>query len=81
MLVLIRKGRATWADIDAAISGGEPRPELRSVLIHRIRRKFEAAGGNDPIETLRGWGLRLRVPPDERQSTSLWIGEPETSWY
>ena len=81
MLVLVRKGRATWADIDEAISGRTPRPDLRSVLIHRIRRKFEAAGENDPIETVRGWGLRLRVPPDERQSTSLWIGEREALWY
>lgn len=31
------------------------------VLISRIRRKFVAAGGADPIQTVRGIGYRLRL--------------------
>jgi len=72
--LLIRKGRAASTDIAAAIDATGSSPAFIDVIVHRIRRKFAAIGAPDPIETLRGWGLRLRVEPDIRGSTSLWIG-------
>ncbi len=45
------------------------------VLLHRIRRKFSAAGAPDPIATIRNWGLMCRVEPDIHGSTALWIGD------
>ncbi|HEX8302809.1 hypothetical protein [Sphingomonas sp.] len=74
MLILMQRGRAHWAMVDDVLRGGESSATIRDVLVHRIRRKFLAAGGGDPIETVRGWGLKLRVPPDHGQSTSVWIG-------
>ena len=58
----------------ALLAGVGANAACLSVNIVRIRRKFAAAGAPDPIEVLRGWGLRLRVEPDARGSTSLWIG-------
>ena len=75
MLLLMRRGWATWQAVDAILRDGASSATVRSVMIYRIRQKFIAAGGEDPIETVRGWGLKLRVPPDRRQSTSLGIGE------
>jgi DNA-binding winged helix-turn-helix (wHTH) protein len=47
------------------------------VLIHRIRRKFAETGAADPIETLRGWGIRFRTEADRQGSHALWIGATE----
>jgi len=38
-------------------------PESVSVLMSRLRRKLERAGAPDVVETVRGVGYRLRVPP------------------
>ncbi|NIJ22268.1 DNA-binding response OmpR family regulator [Sphingomonas naasensis] len=75
MLLLVRRGRATWAEVDQVLRDGASSASIRDVIVYRIRGKFRAVGGADPIETVRGWGLKLRVPPDERDSTSLWIGD------
>ncbi|MGY4397336.1 hypothetical protein ACVWZA_002530 [Sphingomonas sp. UYAg733] len=72
--LLVRRGRAAQAEIAALLHGVGANAACLSVNIFRIRRKFAAAGAPDPIEVLRGWGLRLRVEPDARGSTSLWIG-------
>ena len=72
--LLIRKGRAGSGEVAAAIDAAGSSPAFLDVTVHRIRRKFAAIGAPDPIETLRGWGLRLRVEPDLRGSTALWIG-------
>ena len=71
--LLVRKGRATYADVAAALRGLGHGAVCIEVHVYRIRRKFAAAGAPDPIETVRGWGMRLRVEPDARGSTSLWI--------
>ena len=74
LALLVRRGRATQGEIAALLAGVGSNAACLSVNIFRIRRKFAAAGAPDPIEVLRGWGLRLRVEPDARGSTSLWIG-------
>ncbi len=74
--ILIRKGRASSADMATTIDAAGSSPAFVDVMVHRIRRKFAASGAPDPIETLRGWGLRLRVEPDRCGSTGLWIGGP-----
>lgn len=40
-------------------------PESVSVLVSRLRRKIAGAGMPDAIETVRGFGYRLRVPAPE----------------
>jgi DNA-binding response OmpR family regulator len=71
--LLVRRGRAAYADIAATLRGLGYGSDSIEVHVYRIRRRFAAAGAPDPIETVRGWGLRLRVEPDVRGSTSLWI--------
>jgi DNA-binding response OmpR family regulator len=71
--LLVRKGRAAYPDMTAALQALGYGTDSLDVHVYRIRRKFAAAGAPDPIETVRGWGLRLRVEPDARGSTSLWI--------
>jgi len=75
--LLVRRGRASWDDVDATIVvlGGNPRN--REIFIHRIRAKFATIGAADPVETVRGWGLRLRVERDLFGSTTTWIGARE----
>lgn len=41
-------------------------PESVSVLVSRLRRKLAGAGVSDAIETVRGFGYRLRVPGGEQ---------------
>lgn len=74
MSLLMRRGRATWASIDDVLRNGEPSATVRDVLVHRIRRKFRDIGGDNPIETVRGWGLKLHVEPDANRSGGLLIG-------
>jgi len=49
------------------------------VYVHRLRRKLEAAGADDPLQTVRSWGLRLRVAPEERHQ--VWIGADERNHF
>jgi DNA-binding winged helix-turn-helix (wHTH) protein len=44
-------------------------PESVSVLVSRLRRKLAGAGVPDAIETVRGFGYRLRVPASEGAGT------------
>ncbi|HEX8415045.1 MAG TPA: helix-turn-helix domain-containing protein [Sphingomicrobium sp.] len=69
--LLIGRGRAKWDAIDVLLRDGDSSQSVRDVHVYRIRRKFAAAGAPDPIETVRGWGLRLRILPDARRSVSL----------
>ena len=73
LAVLVHKGRAAHADLVAMVRDLGHGAVCMDVHVYRIRRKFAAAGAPDPIETVRGWGMRLRVEPDVRGSTSLWI--------
>lgn len=72
--LLVRRGRASWEDVDSAITALHGNPHNREIFIHRIRSKFAAIGAADPVETVRGWGLRLRVERDLFGSTTTWIG-------
>jgi DNA-binding response OmpR family regulator len=77
MAMLVRRGRAAHRDIAEALAGAGASAASLDVITYRIRRKFAAAGAHDPIETRRNWGLVLRVEPDARGSTALWIGTAE----
>lgn len=74
LAALVRRSRLRWHQADALLADHGCRPESRDVLIHRIRRKFAAAGARDPIETLRGWGIRFRTERDRAGSATFWIG-------
>lgn len=43
-------------------------PESVSVLVSRVRRKLAEAGEHDAIETVRGFGYRLRLWPHEHDT-------------
>lgn len=77
---LLRRSRMRWDDIHDLLSQHRCCAESRDVLIHRIRRKFAAVGAADPIETLRGWGMRFRVERDHDGSTAFWIGATEDEY-
>lgn len=77
LALLVRRGRGSWEDIADAITALHGNPHNREIFIHRIRGKFAAIGAADPIETVRGWGLRLRVERDLFGSTTTWIGAQE----
>ena len=76
--LVARRGRVPWAEIDRALDVQQAHTNSREVLIFRLRRKFADIGAGDPLETVRGWGLRFRTEPDTRGSRTLWIGVSET---
>ncbi|MEO6216286.1 MAG: TetR family transcriptional regulator [Sphingomonas sp.] len=75
--LVARRGRVPWAEIDSVLDARHARTNTREVLLFRLRRKFADIGAGDPLETVRGWGLRFRVEPDTRGSRTLWIGISE----
>lgn len=75
--LVARRGRVPWAEIDRVLDARHARTNTREVLLFRLRRKFADIGAGDPLETVRGWGLRFRVEPDTRGSRTLWIGVSE----
>lgn len=78
LATLMRRSRLTWDVTAAVLADAGSCPDSRDVLIHRIRRKFADVGAADPIETVRGWGIRFRAEPDREGSTAFWIGASET---
>jgi len=74
LAALLRRSRLRWGDVDAVLTGNGCCTYSRDVLIHRIRRKFAEVGAADPIETVRGWGLRFRNQADAAGSSAFWIG-------
>lgn len=76
LALVMRRGRLCWAEVNQALGPSAP---ARAVLLHRIRAKVEAIGGADPVETVRNWGLRLRIEADHAQSRTTWIGIDEAS--
>ena len=74
---LVRRSRLSWDATSAALHEAGACVDSRDVLIHRIRRKFADVGAGDPIETVRGWGIRFRTEPDRDGSTAFWIGATE----
>ena len=77
LAALLRRSRLRWDDANAVLAENGCCVDSRDVLIHRIRRKFAEIGAQDPIETVRGWGLRFRTEPDANGSTAFWIGATE----
>jgi len=77
LATLMRRSRLHWDAADGLLVAHDCCPDSRDVLIHRIRRKFEALGAGDPIETIRGWGLRFRTECDRLGSSAFWIGATE----
>lgn len=78
LLVLVaRRDRVPWSDIDAFLRESGASLESRDVLICRLRHKFTGIGAADPLETVRRWGLRFRVEQDIRGSRTTWIGASE----
>jgi AcrR family transcriptional regulator len=75
--LVARRGRVPWDEIDRVLDARHARTNTREVLVFRLRRKFADIGAGDPLETVRGWGLRFRVEPDTRGSRTLWIGVSE----
>jgi DNA-binding response OmpR family regulator len=73
--MLMSRGRASWPAIDQMLSERACSASFRDALIYRIRRKFHAAGAQDPIQTVRGWGLKLRVEGEPDRPHRLVIGE------
>lgn len=76
LALVMRRGRLCWAELNETLGSSA---STRAVLLHRIRTKVEALGGADPIETIRHWGLRLRIEADHAQSRTTWIGIDEAS--
>jgi len=64
--LLITQGRASTRALSELFEkeGGSARSI--DVHVHRIRRKFDSVGAGDPIETVRGWGLKLRIAGEMR---------------
>lgn len=77
LAALVRRSRLSWDATSAALHEAGACVDSRDVLIHRIRRKFADVGAADPIETVRGWGIRFRTEPDRDGSTAFWIGATE----
>ncbi len=77
LAALMRRSRLNWDATTAVLADAGSCPDSRDVLIHRIRRKFADVGAADPIETVRGWGIRFRTEADARGSTAFWIGATE----
>lgn len=78
LATLMRRSRLSWDVTAAVLADAGSCPDSRDVLIHRIRRKFADLGAADPIETVRGWGIRFRTEADRNGSTAFWIGASET---
>ena len=79
LVTLLRRSRLRWHDAEEVLTRNGGCPDSRDVLIHRIRRKFADVGAGDPIETLRGWGIRFRTEADRQGSQSLWIGATDSA--
>lgn len=69
------RGRATNPIIDEALREFGSKPETRSIVMMRIRRKFIALGSEDPFERLGKSGIRLRVDADASGSVTAVIGD------
>lgn len=78
LVTVLRRSRIRWHEVEDLLERHGGGAESRDVLIHRIRRKFRVLGAGDPIETIRGWGIRFRTEADHEGSHALWIGATES---
>jgi DNA-binding response OmpR family regulator len=65
--LLIQHGRASSKALAELFEREGASFKTLDVHVYRIRRKFLAAGTFDPIETVRGWGLKLSLPDGDLQ--------------
>jgi DNA-binding response OmpR family regulator len=65
--LLMRQGRASSKVLIETFEREGASANTLDVHVYRIRRKFTGAGLFDPIETVRGWGLKLRIPGNDMQ--------------
>ena len=75
--LLVRRGRVSWGELDREIATLGGSSKCRDVWLYRIRRKFARLGAQEPLETLRGWGVRLRIERDLAGSDATLIGASE----
>lgn len=78
-VVVARRGRATFAQVDEALAAAGSKLENRSVMLYRIRQKFQELGAQNPL-IRRSHGLVLRLEPDENNSTEIAVGIDETEY-
>lgn len=74
--LLMRHGRASAKALAETFEREGASANTLDVHVYRIRRKFIRAGHFDPIETVRGWGLKLRVPGNDIQRFTAAAGLP-----
>lgn len=68
------RGRATYDEIDGSMRSIGASPANRSVVLWRVRQKFEALGALPPLERVGVWGLKLVIESDRDGSTATVIG-------
>lgn len=56
-----QRGRASSRAVEELFEREQASIASLNVHLHRLRRKFLEAGFADPIETVRGWGLKMRA--------------------
>ena len=59
--LVVRRGRASSQVVAELFEREKASLASLNVHLHRLRRKFFDAGIANPIETVRGWGLKMRV--------------------
>lgn len=64
--LLITQGRASARMLSELFAREGRSIGSMDVHVHRIRRKFERVGADDPIETVRGWGLKFSYADEMR---------------
>ncbi|HMI18885.1 MAG TPA: helix-turn-helix domain-containing protein [Sphingomonas sp.] len=64
--LLITQGRASARMLSELFEKEGGSVKSMDVHVHRIRRKFDSVGADDPIETVRGWGLKFRYAGEMR---------------
>jgi hypothetical protein len=75
--LVARRGRVPWGDVNRALVACGGCIRSRNVLLCRLRHKFIDIGAADPLQTIRGWGLKFRVEPSVTGSRTVWIGRSE----
>lgn len=76
--LVVQRGRVRWTEIDVLMARLGASVRSRDVMFHRIRRKFDRIGAANPIETVKGWGVRFMIEPDLAGARTILIGACES---
>lgn len=68
------RGRASYTAIDEMLASFGSAPATRAVVLRRIRQKFMAAGGEDPLPRLGRRGVGLNAGQDRQGAGATIIG-------